>query len=174
MKDTFTYALTVEDYEEFERVKAAKIGSGKLMYIIALLWLAMGVYDAVTSKDLIMLFISCVFIAYNAVIYFYNKNVRPKKLAKKYVECDPSYLSEKKITVTDKDIEVSLLPRENEPMVIGVYPYSIMNSVMEAEGFFQFVMTTEAIILPKRAIPDALRDNVLKTFRSTPNYYKMK
>ena len=170
----FVYSLTYEDYVGFEKFKLKRNRTSFFSYITCLLFLAMGVYDAAVYKTFEVVILSALMIAAVGLSTVYSVNTAPKKRVKNYISLDSSYLGQKEITIDDKAIEIKNLPKENEPAVLAVYPYSLMSAIYETADDYYFFIGNEVKLLPKRVIPAELSDSVKRVIASNKNYLYIK
>lgn len=171
MKNTFRYALSFEDYLNFEKFsyKLKKTGTASVLLIM----FATGylVYSIVRYKEL-----SAEYYFYYAVVVitliastFYGYKIAPKQKAKKYTSADSSYFGMNEITVDEKTVEIKNIPEENQAGIVCVYPYTVMNAIYETEKYFYFLVGSEVKILPKNAVPDEMKTVVFRDIKNNPN-----
>lgn len=166
----FIYSLTYDDYISFEKFKLKRNKTAFFSYITCLLFLIMGVYDAVVYKTFQIIVIAVIMIFAVFVSTAYSVNIAPKKRVKKYISLDPAYLGQKEIIVDEKKIEIKNIPAENEGAVVAVYPYSVMTAIYETSEYYYFFAGSEVKLLPKKAVPAELSENVNKFVKNNKNY----
>lgn len=169
-----TYSLTEQDYINFEKIKLKINKTNLLIYVTVIGMMAIGVYMAVSAKmyeTLIMTTIYCIVII---LCGLYVSKIKPQKTVDKILKLDNSFLSAKEMTIDDNSIEIKTLPKEGESAIMCVYPFSSMSVIYETKDYFQFVLTGEANMLPKKAIPKEIIEAVEKTIRKNPNYILLK
>ncbi len=105
-------------------------------------------------------------------LYFYNTGIEKK--VKKYIAADTQYLSPCEITVDENTVEYKNIPRMNEAGIISVYPFTVIRTIYEAENYFYFVIGFEVKILPKRDIPDEMKQQVFNQIKKNANYLFIK
>lgn len=172
MKNTFRYHLTLEDYISYNKnaykksAITASIISGALIAIIS-------IYYSFLIKNTIILIgvvLSIIILAaYN--FYMYNKGIE-KRFIKMYGNCK-FYFEEKEITVTPDSIESKNFPDAEGAGLVGIYPYSIMKVIYETDTLFVFVIGNEAKLMPKRAVPPEMQEEVFAMLRSRKKYMKL-
>jgi hypothetical protein len=172
--DKFTYSLTFDDYLAFENFKVKRSRSSLFSYIICLFFIATGVYNAVAYKVYEVLVIVALFVLAIALSTIYSVKIGPKKRVKQYINCDPAFLGKKEITVGEKTIEIRNIPAENQATVLAIYPYSLMAAIYETNEGYYFFVAGEAKLLPKKAIPDNLKEIVAKRINNNPNHIFVK
>lgn len=171
MKNTFRYALSFEDYLNFEKFsyKVRKTGTASVLLIM----LATGylVYTVIRYKTLspeYYFYYGVVVVTLIASIIFSSK-IAPKTRVKRYTTKDSSYFSTNEITVDEKTVEIKNIPEENQAGMVCVYPYTVMNAVYETEKYFYFLVGSEVKILPKDAVPNEMKAVVFRDIKSNPN-----
>lgn len=167
MRNTFRYALTVQDYIHFERMNMKRAFRSSIVMIV--MFLGLGVFLYITEKNLTILISFAIGSIVILLAHICSYYVSASKKAKNYVKKDNSYLKPTEITITDKTIETNNLPNENEAGMVAVYPYSIMNAIYETNEYFYFLIGNEAKILPKSAVPDEMKELVFKEIKKNPN-----
>lgn len=167
MRNTFRYALTVQDYIHFERMNMKRAFRSSIVMIV--MFLGLGVFLYITEKNLTILISFAIGSIVILLAHICSYYVSASKKAKNYVKKDNSYLKPTEITITDKTIETNNLPNENEAGFVAVYPYSIMNAIYETNEYFYFLIGNEAKILPKSAVPDEMKELVFKEIKKNPN-----
>lgn len=167
MRNTFRYALTVQDYIYFERMNMKRAFRSSIVMIV--MFLGLGVFLYITEKNLTILISFVIGSIVILLAHIYSYYVSASKKANNYVKKDNSYLKLTEITITDKTIETNNLPNENEAGMVAVYPYSIMNAIYETNEYFYFLIGNEAKILPKSAVPDEMKELVFKEIKKNPN-----
>lgn len=167
MRNTFRYALTVQDYIYFERMNMKRAFRSSMVMIV--MFLGLGVFLYITEKNLTILISFAIGSIVILLAHICSYYVSASKKAKNYVKKDNSYLKPTEITITDKTIETNNLPNENEAGMVAVYPYSIMNAIYETNEYFYFLIGNEAKILPKSAVPDEMKELVFKEIKKNPN-----
>lgn len=167
MRNTFRYALTVQDFIHFERMNIKRAFRPSIVMIV--MFLGLGVFLYITEKNLTMLISFSVGSIVILLAHIYSYYVSASKKANNYVKKDNSYLKSTEFTVTDKAIETNNLPSENEAGIVAIYPYSVMTAIYETNEYFYFLIGNEARILPKSAVPDEMKDLVFKEIKKNSN-----
>lgn len=171
MRNTFRYSLTADDYLTYEKF-AVKLRKSNVFTIVMLMFVtAMAVYSAVRNGglEIIHYVYYAAFVITIAVIGILTNFIMPKKKVNRYLKSDTSYLGENEITIDDKCIEIKNIPTEKETGMICIYPYGIMPVIYETEEYYYFLIGNEIKILPKRVIPQTMREAVYKAINSNPN-----
>lgn len=86
------------------------------------------------------------------------------------LEKDITYGELREITVGENTVEFKTLPKEDEPMLIGVYPYNMVSAIIETKEYVYFIVPTGTNIFPISSIPLEIRAGVLKNIKKNPNY----
>lgn len=174
MRNTFRYSVTCEDYINFYQYtykRSILMGAG----VTAGLFTFIALYYGFVLKDIWLAGTVGAAICISAIYIFLNYNVLIKRKTIKIINsCKEEYLRTVEATITDNTIESNNLPGENEAGVITIYPYSIMKMICENDDYFYFYIGIEAKILPKRAIPDEMKEAVYRQIRSNRNCMKAK
>lgn len=168
MRNTFRYSLDYQDFVNFEKFNLKKtIKSFILLFLMLITFFIFYFYVGSKNYNIIIsvVIISVIF----ALSFFITYKAMPKKRVKEYIQKDNSYLKPIEMTITDNAIETNNLPDFNEAGIVAIYPYSIMNVIYETNDYFYFIICNEAKILPKRAIPDEMRELVFKEIKKNPN-----
>ena len=172
MKNTFRYSLTLDDYLSYNRNAYKKsIIPASLFFGI---FIAMtSVYYYYVMKKVSILIAIILFVIFGAAyIYFmYSKGIE-KRLTKMYGN-NKFYFEEKEITITPDSIESKNFPDADGAGIVGIYPYSIMKVIYETDTLFVFVIGNEAKLMPKRAIPPEMQNEVFAQLRSRKKYMKL-
>ncbi|MGN1203256.1 MAG: YcxB family protein, partial [Eubacterium sp.] len=166
----FIYSLTYEDYLCFESFKLKRNKTSFFSYLICLMFLVMGVYDAVVYKTFEVIILAAVMIAGVCISTFYAIKIAPKKRVKNLMALDSSYLGQSEIIIDDKAVEIKNIPQENEAGIVAVYPYSVMSAIYETEEYYYFFIGNEVRLLPKKAIPAEFSEYIKKTIGKNRNY----
>lgn len=174
MINRFRYSLNEQDYLSFESFKIKKSKSLFVSYIFCLIFLVIGVYNAVVYETVLMVVASVIVIAFVALNTFVTTKIRPQKRVKRMIGLDPSYFGENEIAIGEKTIETKNIPNENESAVVTVYPYGLMNAIFENESYFYFLISNEVKILPKRVIPNEMKETVFSLIKNNQNYVYVK
>lgn len=169
MRNTFRYSLTLQDYINYYQIQYKRIMKSSTKVIFAM-FAFLALYYTFVYKDLIIAFGMIIAILFSACMMLINYKVIIKNNTKNMIKKSPrTYLRQIEITFTDREIETNNLPFENEAAFIAVYPYSIINAIIETDEYFVFNLGTVAKILPKRAIPPEMREQVFRQIRSNKN-----
>lgn len=168
MKNTFRCSLTRQDYISFEKTKQ-KMYFIKPLLIFGAVGMVFIAYAAITSKNYTLLIAMAISLVLAFVFCAYSYNVTVKKTVDNYLKGDSSYLKPIEFTVDENTVEIKNLPEENEAGTVGIYPYSIMNAIYENEKYFYFIVGMEAKILPKVAVPEAMKAAVFSAIKNNPN-----
>lgn len=173
MKNKFRYSLSEQDYLFFERMQLKR---RFLPGTIAMMscFIVIGVYNYIAAKEPVFL-IGSVCAAVISILFYvlYNYSIIKKKV-KIYLAMDRGYLGEAEITIDSNAVEIKNIPKENEAGIIMIYPYSIMRAVVENRDYFFFYIGMEAKILPKKYIPDEMKQQVFSSIKNNRNYVYMK
>ncbi len=168
MKNTFRSTLKKEDFVIWERLQYKR---SKLIptLIIALMFVSFSGYYLIANKNLTLIIAVLVAVVICGVyfLYVYNKGIEKK--VEEYIAADAQYLSQCEITIDENTIEGKNLPMINEAGIISVYPFSIMKAIYETENYFYFIIGFEIIILPKRDIPDEMKQQVFSQIKKNRN-----
>jgi hypothetical protein len=173
MRNTFRYALTQQDYLNFEKSQYRRANLPSFFFIsVVLIATSLYYYIKNNNKAYLIGVVSIVviwgiFMACNFAFGFKYK-------VNKYIACDKSYLSQVEVTITDNTIETNNLPNQNEAGIVAIYPYSIMNRIIEDENYIYFYLGFEVKILPKSAVPQEMKQQVFSQIRRNQNYVKLK
>ena len=141
-----------------------------MVYITVLIVLVMNTYYAVSEKNYAYLLIVAFYIIGVAVYSFYVTKIRPKKRAERCLKKDITYGELRELTVGENTVEFKTLPKEDEPMLIGVYPYNMVSAIIETKEYVYFIVPTGTNIFPISSIPLEIRAGVLKNIKKNPNY----
>lgn len=173
MKNRFRYSLSEQDYLFFEKMQFKKSFLPATVAMM-LCFIVIGAYNYITAKDTILL-VGSACAALISILFFvlYNHSIL-KNRVKKYLKMDSAYLGEGEIAIDSNAVEVKNIPRENEAGIIAVYPYKIMRAIVENQDYFFFYIGMEAKILPKRCIPDEMKQQVFSNLKNNRNYVYMK
>lgn len=171
MRNTFRYALSFEDFLSFEMLKVKLKRGNVVLGLLLILVTAMLVYNAVKNSNIGYAYFVYygIFVAIDVIMLFYNNKIAPKKAVNKYINRDSSYLEENEITFDDKALEIKNIPNEKQAGIVCIYPYSVMGIIYETEEHFYFSVGSEVKILPKRVIPNEMKEAVFKSIKSNPN-----
>ena len=71
----------------------------------------------------------------------YISKIRPKRRANNFVKKDVTYTQLRQITIDNECVEFKTSPKENEPMLLSVYPYNIIEAIIESKNYIQFVFS---------------------------------
>ena len=159
MDFTFNYTLEKKDLINFELFKLKTSKFLNMVYITVLIVLVMNTYYAVSEKNY----------AYLLIVAFYIIGVA-KKRAERCLKKDITYGELREITVGENTVEFKTLPKEDEPMLIGVYPYNMVSAIIETKEYVYFIVPTGTNIFPISSIPLEIRAGVLKNIKKNPNY----
>ena len=172
MKNTFRSTLKKEDFIVWERLQFKR---SKLipMLITALIFIVFAIYYLIVNRNFSLIIAAVIaFVICGAYfLYFYNTGIEKK--VKKYIAADTQYLSPCEITVDENTVEYKNIPRMNEAGIISVYPFTVI-TIYEAENYFYFVIGFEVKILPKRDIPDEMKQQVFNQIKKNANYLFIK
>ncbi len=172
MKNTFRSTLKKEDFIVWERLQFKR---SKLipMLITALIFIVFVIYYLIVNRNFSLIIAAVIaFVICGAYfLYFYNTGIEKK--VKKYIAADTQYLSPCEITVDENTVEYKNIPRMNEAG-ISVYPFTVIRTIYEAENYFYFVIGFEVKILPKRDIPDEMKQQVFNQIKKNANYLFIK
>jgi hypothetical protein len=173
MKNTFRYALNIQDYINFEKMQFKRANSVSMFFII-IFCLGIAIYNYITLQDMTYIIgtVLAVVLLVLCVAFYFSYGIKNKVL--KYTSGDSSYLAMTELSVTDSTIETNNLPNQNEAGIVAIYPYSIMNVIYESEEYFYFYIGYEVKILPKSVIPQEMKEQVFKQIKSNPNCIKLK
>lgn len=170
MDFTFNYTLEKKDLINFELFKLKTSKFLNMVYITVLIVLVMNTYYAVSEKNYAYFLIVAFYIIGVAVYSFYVTKIRPKKRAERCLKKDITYGELREITVGENTVEFKTLPKEDEPMLIGVYPYNMVSAIIETKEYVYFIVPTGTNIFPISSIPLEIRAGVLKNIKKNPNY----
>ncbi|MCC8072594.1 MAG: hypothetical protein LIO62_00490 [Clostridiales bacterium] len=168
------FSLTRKDYISFEVMKFRQQRTGIIAFTFCCVILAVGIHYAISQDDYIYLISTAVMLA--AVIFemIYLSKVRPKRRVDKLLSNDETYTSPVRMKISPDFVELESVPKENEPMVIGVYPFGVINAIFETSEYYYLYLTAEVKILPKNIIPKEIDENIKKILRSKAQYAKLK
>ena len=166
MKFTFNYILQKQDLINFELFKLKGSKFMTMLYISALIVIGIGTYYTVKDKNYIYFAVMGLYVLLIALFSLYISKIRPKKRAEKFIKNDSTYTQLRQISIDDSCVEFKTLPKENEPMLLGVYPYNIIEAVIETKDYIQFILPSGANIVPKSAIPQEIRADVIKCLKN--------
>ena len=170
MKFTFDYILTKQDLINFELFKLKGSKFMTMLYLSALVVIGIGTYYSVKDRDITYIIIMALY-AFSIGLYsLYISQIIPKRSANNYVKKDVTYTQLRQITIDNECVEFKTSPKENEPMLLGVYPYNIIEAIIESKNYIQFVLPSGANIVPKAAIPQEIRADVIKCLKNNMNY----
>ncbi len=170
MKFTFDYILTKQDLINFELFKLKGSKFMTMLYISALVVIGIGTYYSVKDKDYTYIIIMALYALVIGLFSIYISKIRPKMRANNCIKKDATYTEVRQISIDDTCVEFKTLPKENEPMLVGVYPYNIIEAIIESKNYIQFVLPSGANIVPKSAIPKEIREQVIKCLKNNMNY----
>lgn len=170
MSFTFNYILDKQDLINFELFKLKGSRFMTMLYLSALIVIGIGTYYSVKEKEYVYFLIMALYVLVIGLFSLYISKIRPKKRADKCIKKDATYTELRQITVNDNCVEFKTLPKENEPMLLAVYPYNIINAIIETKNYIQFVLPSGANIVPKAAIPQEMRADVIKCLKTNMNY----
>lgn len=173
MKNIFRYSLSEEDYLSFEKMQF-KRGFFPSTIVMIVCFIFIGVYNYITEKNLIILIGTVVAVVILFLFFAIYNTAIVKGRVKKYIAMDSSYLGENEIIIDNNAVEIKNIPKENEAGIIAVYPYKIMRAIVENNDYFYFYIGMEAKILPKRCIPDEMKQQVFSSIKNNRNYVYMK
>jgi hypothetical protein len=173
MRNTFRYALTQQDYLNFEKsqYKRANLPS---YFFISLFIIVTSLYYYIANGNKSYLLGVVPMVILWGIFMAFNYNFGIKNRVNKYISSDKSYLSQVEVTITDNTIETNNLPNQNEAGIVAIYPYSIMNRIIEDENYIYFYLGFEVKILPKSAVPQEMKQQVFSQIRRNQNYVKLK
>ena len=168
MKNTFRLTPNKEDFVIWERLQYKR---SKLIptLITALMFVTFFGYYLIANKNLTLIIAALVAVVICGAYFLYAYNVGIEKKVEKYITADAQYLSQCEITIDENTIEYKNLPMINEIGIISVYPYSIMRAIYETENYFYFIIGFEVKILPKRDIPDEMKQQVFSQIKKNRN-----
>lgn len=173
MRNIFRYSLTEEDYLSFEKMQLKRRVVLSTI-VMTVCFLAIGFYNYIASKNPSIL-IGSIIAAVIALLTFavlYITTV--KRRVKRYIFMDSSYLGENEIIIDNNAIEIKNIPKENEAGIISIYPYKIMRAIVENNDYFYFYIGMEAKILPKRSIPNEMKQQIFSNIKNNKNYVYIK
>lgn len=174
MKYKFNVTLNRDDYISLEEEREFQRGASFGDRFLIILWIFWGFIEIYLHKDFYPLLMAlCVCFAVMYLQRFGKKRFITKRVDR-LLKKDTSYLSPREFTFSMQDLEIKALPKENESMIICVYPYSVFSTIVERGHFFEFVLTSEAFVIPKKAIPEEYKGSVIELIRRQGNYYNMK
>lgn len=166
----FIYTPCSDDYISFEKFKFKRNRSFFLTYLTCAVFIAMGIYDVIVSKNYQMLILAAAIAIIECSAAFYEIKIAPQRKVKKLISADSNYLTPNEITIEDKAIEIKNIPSENQAGIVAVYPYSIMSVIYETTDYFYFFIGTEVKILAKKNIPQENTEYVKKVISRNKNY----
>lgn len=173
MKNTFRSTLKKEDFIVWERLQFKR---SKLipMLITALMFIVFSIYYLIVNRNFTLIIATVIaFVVCGAYfLYFYNTGI--EKRVKKYIAADAQYISPCEITVDENTVEYRNIPMMNEAGIINVYPFTVIRTIYETENYFYFVIGFEVKILPKRDIPDEMKQQVFNQIKKNANYLFIK
>lgn len=173
MRNTFRYTLNEMDYILFERMQFKRSVVPSTVFI-AVFFVMIGVYDYISSKNIVMLICAAAAIAIAFLYFFIYDKALIKNKVRRYIYADSSYMGENEIIIDNHSIEIKNIPRENEAGIISIYPYKIMRAIMENNEYFFFYVGLEVKILPKKAIPQEMKEQVFSNIKKNQNYVYVK
>lgn len=170
MNFTFNYILNKQDLINFELFKLKGSRFMTMLYLSALIVIGIGTYYSVKEKEYVYFLIMALYVLVIGLFSLYISKIRPKIRAERCIKKDATYTELRQITIDDSCIEFKTLPKENEPMLLAVYPYSIVETIIETKNYIQFVLPSGTNIVPKSAIPQEMRADVIKCLKTNMNY----
>lgn len=171
MRNTFKYTLTFEDYLSFEKLKV-KMRRGNLFIGVLLVVVSSFIlYNTIKNGYVgqMYYFYYGIFSAIAIIMALYNNMIAPKRSVKKYINRDSSYLGENQITIDSDAVEIKTIPAEKQAGTVCIYPYNVMAIIYENQDYFYFSVGSEVKILPKRVIPNEMKEDVFKSIESNSN-----
>lgn len=173
MKNTFRSTLNKEDFISWERLQFKR---SRLIpaLIMAVMFVVYAVYYYITIQDLTLVIatVTAAVLCGAYALYMYNRGI--EKRVERYIHSDSQYLSPYEITIDDSTIEYKNMPMINEAGIVIVCPYSVMRAIYETENYFYFYIGFEIKILPKRDIPDEMKQQVFAQIKKNRNCFFVK
>lgn len=173
MKNIFRYSLTEKDYLSFEKMQLKRRVVLSII-VLTVCFLAIGFYNYIAAKNTSILILSVIAAVISILLFSVMYTITAKRRVKRYIFMDSSYLGENEIIIDNNTVEIKIIPKENEAGIIAVYPYKIMRAIVENNDYFYFYIGMEAKILPKRCIPDEMRQQIFSNIKNNKNYVYMK
>ncbi len=173
MKNTFRATLNKEDFVIWERLQFKR---SRLMptLITALMFIVFSAYYLIAEKNFTLIIAMVIAFVVCGAYFLYVYNVGIEKKVEKYLAADAQYLSPCEITIDENTVEYRNMPMMNEAGIINVYPYSVIRAIYETENYFYFNVGFELKILPKRDIPDGMKQQVFNYIKQNANYFFIK
>lgn len=168
MKNTFRSTLKKEDFIIWERLqfKRSRLIPGLIMAVVFIIYAG---YYYMVSQNLTLVISTVIATAFCGAYAFYVYNKGIEKRIDRYIAADSQYLSPYEISIDENTIEYKNLPMINEAGVVVICPYSIIRAIYETENYFYFYIGYEIKILPKRDIPDEMKQQVFSRIKKNRN-----
>lgn len=173
MKNTFRVTPNKEDFVIWERLQFKR---SRLIptLITAFMFILFSAFYLIAEKNLTLSIATIIAFAVFGAYFLYVYNVGIEKKVEKYLAADAQYLSPCEITIDENTVEYRNMPKRNEAGIINVYPYSVIRAIYETENYFYFYVGFELKILPKRDIPDQMKQQVCNYIKQNANYFFIK
>lgn len=173
MKNTFRSTLNKEDFVVWERLQYKR---SRLIptLITAFMFLVFSSFYSIAEKNYTLIIATVTAFAVCGAYFLYVYKIGIEKKVERYIAADTQYLSPCEITIDENTVEYKNMPMINEAGIINVYPYTVIRAIYETENYFYFNVGFEVKILPKRDIPDQMKQQVFSQIKKNANYFFVK
>ncbi|MDE5973618.1 MAG: hypothetical protein K2G73_02975 [Eubacterium sp.] len=173
MKNTFRVTPNKDDFVIWEKLQFKR---SRLIptLITAFMFIAFFAFYLIAEKNSSLIIAAVIAFVVCGAYFLYVYNVGIEKKVERYLAADAQYLSPCEITIDENTVEYRNIPMMNEAGIINVYPYSVIRAIYETENYFYFNVGFELKILPKRDIPDQMKQQVFNQIKKNANYFYIK
>lgn len=166
----FFYTPTADDFAQFQKFRLKQSKIGFIYYLLFAIMLAFSIYESITTKDIIYFLCTGIMCLIVFLTYIYEKNYKTKRQILKLQKKDSTYLSKNKVTLYSNAIEINTGTEDGSQKLCLVYPFSIINMVLETSDAYYLFISGEVRIISKREMSEENKQLMTQTIKKIPNY----